>query len=84
MPEEGFAALEGIDTWIVDCLQDEPNVAHSHLPQTLSWIERVRPRQAVLTHMGHRLEYHDLAKRLPRGVVPGHDGLVVEIGGNGP
>ena len=84
MPEEGFAALEGIDTWIVDCLQDEPNVAHSHLPQTLSWIERVRPRQAVLTHMGHRLEYHDLAKRLPRGVVPGHDGLVVEIGGNEP
>jgi phosphoribosyl 1,2-cyclic phosphate phosphodiesterase len=79
MPEEGFAALAGIDTWIVDCLQDEPSVGHSHLPQTLDWIARVRPRRAVLTHMGHRLDYADLRRRLPDGVEPGHDGLVLEI-----
>jgi phosphoribosyl 1,2-cyclic phosphate phosphodiesterase len=79
MPEAGFEALAGIDTWIVDCLQDEPNVAHSHLPQTLSWIARVRPRRAVLTHMGHRLEYAELVRRLPDGVEPGYDGLVLDI-----
>jgi phosphoribosyl 1,2-cyclic phosphate phosphodiesterase len=79
MPEEGFAALDGIDTWIVDCLQEEPSMGHSHLEQTLGWITRVRPRRAVLTHMGHRLEYADLARRLPPGVEPGHDGLVVDV-----
>ncbi|MBL8700197.1 MAG: MBL fold metallo-hydrolase [Alphaproteobacteria bacterium] len=79
MPEAGFAALAGIDTWIVDCLQDDPNPAHSHLAQTLDWIRRVRPRHAVLTHMGHRFEYHDLGRRLPRGVVPGYDGLRIEV-----
>jgi phosphoribosyl 1,2-cyclic phosphate phosphodiesterase len=79
MPEEGFAALDGIDTWIVDCLQEEPSMGHSHLEQTLGWIARVRPRRAVLTHMGHRLEYADLARRLPPGVEPGHDGLVVDV-----
>jgi phosphoribosyl 1,2-cyclic phosphate phosphodiesterase len=79
MPEAGFAALAGIDTWVVDCLQEPPNPAHSHLPQTLAWIERVRPRRAVLTHMSHRLEYAALAARLPPGVEPAVDGLVLEV-----
>jgi phosphoribosyl 1,2-cyclic phosphate phosphodiesterase len=79
MPEAAFDALAGIDTWIVDCLQDDPNPAHSHLPQTLSWIGRVQPRRAVLTHMGHRFEYHDLRARLPDGVEPGFDGMELEV-----
>lgn len=79
MPEAGFAALAGIDTWIVDCLQEEPNPAHSHLSQTLEWIARVRPRRAILTHMSHRFDYTTLLTKLPAGVEPGHDGLVIEM-----
>jgi phosphoribosyl 1,2-cyclic phosphate phosphodiesterase len=79
MPEAGFAALAGIDTWIVDCLQEPPNWAHSHLAQTLEWIERVGPRQAVLTHMNHRVDYTDWAAKLPSGIEPGFDGLVLEV-----
>jgi phosphoribosyl 1,2-cyclic phosphate phosphodiesterase len=79
MPEAGFAALAGIDTWIVDCLQEQPNPAHSHLPQTLEWIARVRPRRAVLTHMSHRLEYAALAAKLPPGVEPGIDGMTLDV-----
>jgi phosphoribosyl 1,2-cyclic phosphate phosphodiesterase len=80
MPDAAFAALQGVDTWLVDCLQDARNVAHSHLEQTLGWIRRVQPRRSVLTHMGHRFEYADLAARLPVGVEPGIDGLVLDIG----
>lgn len=81
MPEAGFAALAGIDTWIVDCLQEPPNWAHSHLAQTLEWIARVGPRRAVLTHMNHRLDYAALAAKLPSGVEPGLDGLVLDVPG---
>ncbi len=77
--EAGFAALAGIDTWLVDCLQEEPNPAHSHLSQTLDWIGRVRPRRAVLTHMNHRLEYHALRRKLPAATEPGFDGMRLEI-----
>jgi phosphoribosyl 1,2-cyclic phosphate phosphodiesterase len=79
LPESAFAALAGVEFWIVDCLQERPNAAHSHLAQTLDWIARVRPRRAVLTHMNHALEYENLATRLPPGVEPGFDGLVLEI-----
>lgn len=79
MPEPAFATLAGIDTWIVDCLSERPNPAHSHLEQTLGWVKRVGPRRAILTHMNHTLEYDSLAGRLPAGVEPGYDGLVVEV-----
>ena len=51
LDDAAFAALAGIELWIVDCLRREPHPTHSHLAKTLGWIARVRPRRAVLTHM---------------------------------
>jgi phosphoribosyl 1,2-cyclic phosphate phosphodiesterase len=79
LPESAFAALAGTKTWIVDCLRYQKSHSHSTLTQTLEWIARVKPELAILTHMGHELEYEKLARELPGGVVPGYDGLTVEI-----
>jgi phosphoribosyl 1,2-cyclic phosphate phosphodiesterase len=79
LPETAFAALQGVEVWIVDCLQIDVNLAHSHLAQTLDWIARVKPQRAILTHMGHRMDYAALATILPEGVDPGVDGLVVDV-----
>lgn len=79
LDDAAFGALAGADTWIVDCQSTEPTYVHSHLERTLGWIARVRPRRAVLTHMGHDFAYADLAQRLPKGVEPGYDGLVLDV-----
>lgn len=79
LDEEAFAILEGIDTWIVDCIALDQRPTHSHLAQTLGWIERVKPRQAYLTHMSPLIDYGELLKLLPRGVEPAYDGLVIEV-----
>lgn len=79
LDEDAFAALEGIDVWIVDCITMEARSTHSHLAQTLEWIERVAPRQAYLTHMSPLLDYDTLVKMLPKGVMPAYDGLVIEL-----
>ena len=81
MPEAAFDTLQGIDTWIVDCVGENPHVTHSHVAQTLDWIARVEPRQAFLTHMSHRLDYAKLAAKLPPGVAPAHDGLIIDVPG---
>ena len=49
--EEGFELLAGVRVWVVDCQRENPNTAHSHVKQTLDWIDRVRPERAILTHM---------------------------------
>lgn len=79
LPEESFAALQGIDVWIVDALQRRPHPTHSHLAQTLEWIARVKPQRAILTHMTLDMDYATLAAELPNGVEPGYDGMVIKL-----
>lgn len=80
LDDAAFAALDGIDVWIVDCLREDPHPTHAHLDRTLSWIERVKPRRAVFTHMNFQADYEELKARCPEGVEPGYDGMVLEIG----
>ncbi len=75
--EESFQALENIDVWVVDCLQEAPAPSHAHLDLTLKWIERVNPKQAILTHMSHSLEHEELSRRLPPHIVIGYDGMEI-------
>lgn len=79
MPEPAFDVLAGIDTWVVDCFRKTPHRTHSFLPRTLEWIERVKPRRAILTHMGGAMDYRTLCEELPAGVEPAYDGMVIEV-----
>jgi phosphoribosyl 1,2-cyclic phosphate phosphodiesterase len=79
LSEAALAKLAGLDCWVVDCLRDLPHPSHAHLAMTMGWIERLRPRRAVLTHMNHELDYRELQRRLPPGVEPAYDGLVLEL-----
>jgi phosphoribosyl 1,2-cyclic phosphate phosphodiesterase len=79
LPAAALAELEGVEVWLVDCLRDRPHPTHAHLEQALAWIERIKPKRAILTHMNHELDYHDLKRRLPAGVEPAYDGMVLTI-----
>jgi phosphoribosyl 1,2-cyclic phosphate phosphodiesterase len=79
LDDGAFAALEGIDVWIVDCLRQDPHPTHSHLDRTLEWIERVQPKRAIFTHMNFQTDYEQTLALCPDGVEPGYDGMVLEI-----
>jgi phosphoribosyl 1,2-cyclic phosphate phosphodiesterase len=78
LDDAAFDVLKGVKVWIVDCVREAPHPTHAHLELTLEWIARVKPERAYLTHMNHLLDYATLAAKLPTGVWPAHDGLVVE------
>ena len=65
--------------WVVDALRERPHPTHPHLAATLGWIEKLKPKRAVLTHMDQSMDYATLVAQLPDGVVPGHDGLEVIV-----
>jgi phosphoribosyl 1,2-cyclic phosphate phosphodiesterase len=77
--EQAFQALTDIDVWIVDCVSRKPHPTHSHLEQTLAWIDRVKPKIAYLTHMGQGLDYQTLCNELPESIRPAYDGLRIEL-----
>jgi phosphoribosyl 1,2-cyclic phosphate phosphodiesterase len=45
----------------------------------LSWIERVKPERAILTHMTWDMDYETLQSQLPDGVEVAYDGMVIEL-----
>ncbi len=79
LDEAAFAALAGVELWIVDCLRDRAHPTHAHFAQALEWIERVGPARAVLTHMNHQIDYENLRARCPPGVEPAFDGMAIEL-----
>lgn len=83
LDEAAFDALADLDVWIVDALRWRPHPTHAHVDMALEWIERVKPRRAILTNMHIDLDFDDLAGKLPAGVEPAFDGLRFEHQLNG-
>jgi len=80
LPEEAFAALAGVEVWIVGALTDRPNhPTHADVDKALGWIDRVKPRRAIITHMGTGLDSEALRQRLPAHTEPAYDGMVIDI-----
>ncbi len=78
LDEAAFAALEGVDTWVVGCFQRPPHRTHAWLARALEWAARVGARRTVLTHMGPDLDWDWMQRNLPAGVEAGFDGQVLE------
>ena len=80
LDEAALDALAGVDTWLVGCFCRAPHPTHAHVDLVLDWAARIGARRTVLTHMGTDLDWNWLLRRLPPGVEPGHDGMVLEVG----
>ena len=79
LDEAAFAALAGVECWIVDALRRIPHPSHAHLERTLEWIARVKPRRAILTNMHVDMDYGTLLRELPGGIEPAYDGMTVTL-----
>jgi phosphoribosyl 1,2-cyclic phosphate phosphodiesterase len=74
---EMIDVFTAVDVWVVDALRERPHPTHAHLALALDGIAQARPGRAILTHMDSSMDYRPLAQKLPAGVEPGYDGMVV-------
>lgn len=79
VPVQSRKHLENLDLWIVDALKRTPHPSHFSLPETLAWIERMRPKRAILTNMHIDMDYAKLCEELPKNVEPAYDGMKFDI-----
>jgi len=77
IPDESWPLLEGVEVLIVDALRETPHPTHFSIGQALEAIERLKPRQAYLTHISHSLDYDETNAKLPPGVELAYDGLSI-------
>jgi phosphoribosyl 1,2-cyclic phosphate phosphodiesterase len=79
LDEAAFAALEGVELWVVGCFRRTWHPGHATLDEVMGWIARLSPKRAVLTQMGEDLDFAATAATLPPGAEPGFDGWSADV-----
>lgn len=75
LPDESLPMMAGLDVWIVDALRKAPHPSHLNLAEALYWIERVKPKRAILTNLHTDMDYATLKAELPPHIEPAYDGM---------
>jgi phosphoribosyl 1,2-cyclic phosphate phosphodiesterase len=75
IPRESWPLLQNLGLWIIDGLRYTPHPSHFSISDALAWIDRFKPKRAVITNMHSDLDYEVLRKSLPADVIPAHDGM---------
>ena len=78
--ESELGKLKNLDVLVVNALRIEPHQSHFNLKEALSFIELVKPKRAYLTHVSHRLGFHDeVQQKLPKNVFLAYDTLELNL-----
>ena len=65
---------------IINALRNEPHPTHLNLEDALKLIDELQPKKAYLTHISHKLGFHnEVQKQLPPNVFLAYDGLRIEV-----
>ena len=81
LPDATVDALRGVDVLVLNALWfGRPHASHFNVEEAIEASRAVGARRTYLTHLTHRVTHAELEERLPEGVYPAFDGLVVEIG----
>jgi phosphoribosyl 1,2-cyclic phosphate phosphodiesterase len=76
---DAIARLRGVRVLVLSALWWRPHPTHQSIGEALEAAREVGAERTYLTHLSHETGHADLVRRLPPGVEPAWDGLVVEV-----
>ena len=79
IPERSFSQLNGLDILFLDALRHKPHPTHSTVENSLSIVDRVKPKRAFFTHICHDLPHEATNATLPANVRLSYDGMKLEF-----
>ena len=76
IPECEYEKLKDLEILIINALRIEEHYSHLNLQDALDLISRINPKRAYLTHISHKLGFHqNVQDKLPKNVYLAYDGL---------
>ena len=76
IPECEYEKLKDLEILIINALRIEEHYSHLNLQDALDLISRIGPKRAYLTHISHKLGFHqNVQDKLPKNVYLAYDGL---------
>lgn len=80
LPAAAREALAGVRVLVLNALFDRPHPTHLSIDEAVATARTIGAEHTFLTHLTHEHTHAALEARLPEGVAPGCDGLVIEVG----
>jgi len=77
IPPQTMAAMSDLNVLVLDCLRFREHPTHLWLDRALEYIDRLKPRQAYLTHLAHDFKHARDSGLLPENVEFAYDGLEI-------
>lgn len=75
-----IAKIKGAKVVVINALREQEHHSHFTLSEALSFIKKVAPEKAYLTHISHELGFHEeVQKKLPKNVFLAYDTLSLTI-----
>ena len=79
IPAEALARLTGLEVLVLNALLPRPHPLHLSVPEAVAAAQQIGARRTFLTHLTHDAPHAELAARLPAGIAPAYDGLVIDL-----
>ena len=80
VPEDAMEVFAGVDVLVTNALWfGDPHPGHFSMEEAAETAHRLGARRTYITHIAHRTRHEEIEQRLPAGVTPAYDGLVVEL-----
>ena len=77
--KQDYKYFKNLEFLIIDCLWYNFHPSHFNLEKSLYFIKKFKPRKAILTNLSPVLDYKKLKNKLPKNVIPAHDGLTLTL-----
>ena len=77
--DKDFKYFKNLKYLILDCLWYNFHPSHFNLETSLLVIKKFKPKKAILTNLSPVLDYKVLKKKLPKNIIPAHDGLTIYL-----
>ena len=45
----------------------------------MEWVNKIKPKKTILTHMNFEVDYDEITKKLPKNCYAGFDGLKIKV-----
>jgi len=81
IPDDVVTALTDLEVLVLNALLSRPHPLHLSVPEAVAAAQRVGARRTFFTHLTHENTHAALAAKLPPGIAPAYDGLVIDLPG---
>lgn len=80
LPQRTRDALEGVTTLVLNALWFAlPHPTHFNVEEAVQVAREIGAERTFLTHISHLASHRELVERLPQGIMPSFDGLVIDL-----